>query len=83
MATRQKKKNNPEKNHESRHQNHFALKKEKIDWKQLARDERTWKIVGTIFILIAIFLFISFISYLFTWEEDQDITKKGSICFIW
>ena len=31
----------------------------------------------TIFILIAVFLFISFISYLFTWEEDQDVAKQG------
>ena len=54
-----------------------AEKEEKINWKALARDERTWKIVGAIFLLISIFLFISFTSYLFTWEEDQDIAKKG------
>lgn len=78
MATRQKKKNNPAKKTTKPASKSFAPEKEeKIDWKQLARDERTWKIVGTIFILIAIFLFISFISYLFTWEEDQDIAKKG------
>ena len=29
------------------------------------------------FLVIAVFLFISFISYLFTWEEDQDVAKKG------
>jgi len=83
MATRLKKKNNPAKKPNppiatrSRSKAFAADKEEKIDWKQLARDERTWKIVGTISILIALFLFISFISYLFTWEEDQDVAKKG------
>ncbi|MFN8291874.1 MAG: DNA translocase FtsK [Chitinophagaceae bacterium] len=78
MATRQKKKNNPAKKTTKPPSKSFAAEKEeKIDWKQLARDERTWKIIGTLFILIALFLFISFVSYLFTWEEDQDIAKKG------
>jgi S-DNA-T family DNA segregation ATPase FtsK/SpoIIIE len=52
-------------------------KEEKVDWKALARDERTWKITGTVFLLIAIFLFIAFLSYFFTWKEDQDIAKNG------
>ena len=78
MATRLKKKNNPAKKTSKTQSKAFASEKEeKIDWKQLARDERTWKIVGTVFILIALFLFISFVSYLFTWEEDQDVAKKG------
>ncbi len=78
MATRLKKKNNPAKKTSKTQSKAFASEKEeKIDWKQLARDERTWKIVGTVFILIAVFLFISFVSYLFTWEEDQDVAKKG------
>ena len=52
-----------------------GLKQEKgetVNLRQLARDERTWKIVGAIFILFSIFLFIAFISYFFTWKEDQD-----------
>ncbi|HRG92458.1 MAG TPA: DNA translocase FtsK 4TM domain-containing protein, partial [Chitinophagaceae bacterium] len=83
MATRLKKKNNPAKKPSkpkssgSASKGFTAEKEEKIDWKELARDERTWKIVGTIFILIAIFLFISFVSYLFTWAEDQDVANKG------
>jgi S-DNA-T family DNA segregation ATPase FtsK/SpoIIIE len=57
-------------------------KEEKINLKKLAKDERTWKITGAIFILIASFLFISFISYFFTWEEDQDKVSQGiSILF--
>ncbi|MGZ5221981.1 MAG: DNA translocase FtsK 4TM domain-containing protein, partial [Chitinophagaceae bacterium] len=56
----------------------FKLEKEeKVDWKALARDERTWKITGAVFLLIAIFLFIAFLSYFFTWKEDQDIAKNG------
>ena len=54
---------------------------EKIDWKQLARDERTWKITGAVFLLIAIFLFIAFISYFFTWKEDQDKVFRGGLLF--
>src|SRR5258705_11497615 len=53
-------------------------KEEKINLKKLARDERTWKITGAIFILIALFLFISFVSYFFTWKEDQDKVFKGA-----
>lgn len=47
-------------------------REEKIDFKKLAKDERTWKIIGTVSLLISMFLFISFISYFFTWKEDQD-----------
>ena len=52
-------------------------KEENIDWKKLARDERTWKITGTLFLLIAAFLLIAFISYFFTWKEDQDKVFRG------
>ncbi|MES2881625.1 MAG: DNA translocase FtsK 4TM domain-containing protein, partial [Bacteroidota bacterium] len=54
-------------------------KEEKIDFKKLSRDERTWKIVGTVSLLISIFLFIAFVSYLFTWKEDQSqVMNKGA-----
>lgn len=52
-------------------------KEEEVDWKALARDERTWKITGSVFLLISVFLFISFASYLFTWKEDQAIARQG------
>lgn len=52
-------------------------KVEKVDFKKLAKDERTWKIVGSISLLISVFLFIAFVSYLFTWKEDQDVARKG------
>jgi S-DNA-T family DNA segregation ATPase FtsK/SpoIIIE len=45
---------------------------EKVAVKQLLKDERTHKILGTVFLLLAFLLFIAFTSYLFTWAEDQD-----------
>jgi DNA segregation ATPase FtsK/SpoIIIE, S-DNA-T family len=80
MANKRKKKTNtsPEKKPAKSDTRAFkAEKEEKIDWKALARDERTWKIIGAISLLIAVFLFISFISYLFTWRGDQDVAKQG------
>ncbi|HEY6063150.1 MAG TPA: DNA translocase FtsK 4TM domain-containing protein, partial [Chitinophagaceae bacterium] len=80
MATRLKKKrkNSPEKKPAKSDVKPFRSEKgEKVDLKSLARDERTWKIVGAVFLLIALFLFISFISYLFTWKEDQAVAKLG------
>ncbi|MBK6383720.1 MAG: DNA translocase FtsK 4TM domain-containing protein [Chitinophagaceae bacterium] len=80
MATKLKKKskNSPEKKPAKSDMKAFrAEKEETIDWKSLARDERTWKIVGAVFLVIATFLFISFGSYLFTWKEDQAIAQQG------
>ncbi len=48
-----------------------------IDWVALARDERTLKIIGVVFLVLSIFLFISFASYLFTWKQDQAIAQQG------
>jgi S-DNA-T family DNA segregation ATPase FtsK/SpoIIIE len=56
-------------------------KEEKINLKELARDERTWKIIGFIFLFISFFLLIAFISYFFTWENDQSEIKKGLSLF--
>lgn len=39
---------------------------------EVVTDERTTKIAGALCLLFAIFLFIAFTSYLFTWQEDQD-----------
>ncbi|MEP7108407.1 MAG: DNA translocase FtsK [Ferruginibacter sp.] len=45
---------------------------EKVAVKQLLKDERTHKIAGTLFLLVAFLLFVAFSSYLFTWADDQD-----------
>lgn len=57
-------------------------REEKIDLKKLAKDERTWKITGTISLLASIFLFIAFVSYLFTWKEDQSQVMNKGISFL-
>lgn len=51
---------------------------EKVGAKELLKDERTHKIVGTFFLLIAFLLFVAFTSYLFTWQEDQSKVFKGA-----
>lgn len=57
-------------------------REESIDFKKLARDERTWKIIGTVSLLLSVFLFIAFISYFFTWKEDQDKVLQNSAAFL-
>ncbi|MEO6916393.1 MAG: DNA translocase FtsK, partial [Chitinophagaceae bacterium] len=51
---------------------------EKVNVQELVKDERTSKILGSLFLLIAIFLLIAFTSYLSTWKEDQDKVFNGS-----
>jgi S-DNA-T family DNA segregation ATPase FtsK/SpoIIIE len=53
-------------------------KEEQVTVKQLVKDERTHKIAGTVSLLVSLFLFIAFASYLFTWREDQDKVFKGA-----
>ncbi|PWT75831.1 MAG: cell division protein FtsK [Bacteroidetes bacterium] len=53
-------------------------KESKVTVKQVVRDERTHKIVGAVFLLLALYLFIAFVSYLFTWQEDQDKVFQGA-----
>lgn len=50
----------------------------KIQLKQLAKDERTWKIVGLTFLLVSISLVISFVSYFYTWRQDFVLASKGA-----
>ena len=53
-------------------------REEKVDIRNLAKDERTWKILGTVSLLTAVFLFIAFSSYLFTWRQDQSqVINRG------
>lgn len=52
-------------------------KEEQVSLKQLAKDERTWKIAGAFSLFISFLLFVSFISYLFTWEHDQSEIRNG------
>jgi S-DNA-T family DNA segregation ATPase FtsK/SpoIIIE len=49
-----------------------------ITVKQIVKDERTHKITGAVLLLLAVFLFVAFTSYLFTWQEDQSKVLKGA-----
>jgi S-DNA-T family DNA segregation ATPase FtsK/SpoIIIE len=53
-------------------------KVEKVKVKELVKDERTRKIAGSVSLLVSLFLFIAFTSYLFTWSEDQDKVFRGA-----
>ena len=53
-------------------------KEARVTAKQLVKDERTHKITGAVFLLLALFLFIAFTSFLFTWQEDQDKVFHGA-----
>ncbi len=56
-------------------------KEEQVSVKELVKDERTHKIAGTVLLLICLFLFACFSSYLFTWAEDQSVVKSVSVFF--
>ncbi|MGE5107657.1 MAG: DNA translocase FtsK [Sphingobacteriales bacterium] len=57
-------------------------KQESVSVKELVKDERTHKIMGTVLLLISFFLLVSFISYCFTWKEDQDKVLRGTSGFL-
>ncbi len=46
---------------------------------EVAKDDRTRKILGALSLLVCLFLFIAFTSYLFTWQEDQDKVQQWGI----
>lgn len=56
-------------------------KEEQVSVKELVQDERTHKIAGTVLLLVCLFLFTCFCSYLLTWAEDQSVVKNASIFF--
>lgn len=57
-------------------------KQESVTVKELVKDERTHKILGTVLLLISFFLFIAFVSYCFTWKQDQDKVLGKGIGFL-
>ncbi len=54
-------------------------KEEEVTVKEIVKDERTFKIAGTICLLLSVFLFIALTSYAFTWQEDQDKIQQFGI----
>ncbi|WP_291911377.1 DNA translocase FtsK [Chitinophaga sp. CB10] len=58
-----------------------VLKKDKeadVKVKELVKDERTHKVMGVFFLLLSIYCFIAFTSYIFSWEEDFDKVNRYS-----
>ena len=56
-----------------------ADKEAEVTVSEVVKDERTTKIAGAFSLLIAVFLFVSLTSYLFTWQEDQDKVHQFGI----
>jgi S-DNA-T family DNA segregation ATPase FtsK/SpoIIIE len=52
-------------------------KEQDITIQEVVKDERTSKIAGAVSLLFAAFLFIAFLSYFFTWQQDQDQVAMG------
>ncbi len=52
-------------------------KEVEVTVKEVVKDERTTKILGAVSLLAAVFIFISIVSYLFSWQEDQDIVYNA------
>ena len=71
MANTLKSKKEPKLNEEALNPDKEAA----VDVSEVVKDERTSKILGAISLLIALFLFIAFTSYLFTWQDDQDMVQ--------
>jgi S-DNA-T family DNA segregation ATPase FtsK/SpoIIIE len=76
MANRIKKKNPPPPNPDKL----TADKEVEVTMQEIVKDERTYKIAGTVSLLFSLFLFVAFTSYLFTWKADQSqIFNSGGI----
>ena len=55
-------------------------KQEEVTVKEIVKDDRTFKIAGTVSLLVSLFLFIALTSYAFTWQDDQSqIFEFGGI----
>ena len=58
-------------------------KKERFKgFKNIISDERLHKTSGLLLILISLYLFIAFTSYLFSWKNDQSIIDGQSFAFV-
>lgn len=75
MANRLKKKTPPQPSPEELNPD----KEPEVTVSEVVKDERTTKIFGASSLLLTIFLFVAFTSYLFTWQEDQDKVHQFGI----
>ncbi len=56
-----------------------ADKEAEVTLQEVAKDDRTRKMMGAVSLLTCLFLFIAFTSYLFTWQEDGDKVQQLGI----
>lgn len=49
---------------------------------EVVKDERTKKIMATSLLLFCIFLFLSIISYCFTWQQDQSLVQQFGVSLL-
>lgn len=75
MANRLKKKTPPPPSPEELNPD----KEPEVTVTEVVKDERTTKILGASSLLLTVFLFVAFTSYLFTWQEDQDKVHQFGI----
>ncbi|QES88194.1 FtsK/SpoIIIE family DNA translocase [Rhizosphaericola mali] len=54
----------------------MADKTPEVTVNEVVRDERTSKFIGVLSLMICVFLFVSFTSYIFSWQEDQDKVQQ-------
>lgn len=59
-----------------------ADKVEKVDLRDVVKDERTRKITGAILLMLCFFFLVAFTSYLVTWKEDQDKVFQHGISIL-
>jgi S-DNA-T family DNA segregation ATPase FtsK/SpoIIIE len=52
-------------------------KEPEVKLKEVVQDDRTYKIIGAVLLMFSVFLFVAFVSYLFTWQEDMDVIRDN------
>jgi DNA segregation ATPase FtsK/SpoIIIE, S-DNA-T family len=75
MANKLKIKTPPPPNPEVLHED----KEVEVTIDEVVKDERTTKILGAICLLASLFIFIAIISYVFSWQEDQDVVHQFGV----
>jgi S-DNA-T family DNA segregation ATPase FtsK/SpoIIIE len=51
-------------------------KEVEVSVEEVVKDERTKKIAATSLLLLCVFIFLSIISYCFTWQQDQSLVQQ-------
>lgn len=47
------------------------------------KDERVPKLLGLLLLITAVYLLLAFLSYLFTWQADQNYVMRDSVGLLW